>query len=312
MYLKFLIVIILLLTQMPNNVSAQDSTTFFPHHLGDVWEYYYTDATGSDILQANVVFDSTDTLSNSFITISERLIISGDPSNIFFDNYFINMANHVYAIFPTDSLLWFKLNAEKSDIWKVGDPLPWAIVDSIWQDELFGTTTTFKKIDFYSFIDTASTDTTFGIQLEVDILAEGFGIIYRGSGELPYVISLKGAVIDGVTYGDTTVVGISEFERVPLKIPEQIQLNQNYPNPFNLQTTISFALKYPNKITVMIYDITGKEVKKLIDNQLFYAGLHKIRWNGKTEEGGDAASGFYIYQISTKTQSISQKMLLIK
>lgn len=312
MYLKCFILIMLLITLIPINVNAQESTTFFPHHLGDIWEYYYTDAVGSDILQAYVTFDSTDTFGNSFVTISERRIISGDPSDIFFDNYFIDTTKHVYAIFPTDSLLWFKLNAEKNDIWKVADPLPWAIVDSIWQDELFGITTTFKKIDYYSFIDTTSTDTIFGIQLEIDILAKGLGLVYRGSGELPYVISLKGAVIDGVTYGDTTLVSIPGFGLLPFKIPEQIQLYQNHPNPFNLQTTIPFTLKHPNKITLMIYDITGKEVKRLIDNQFFYAGLHEIQWNGKTEEGGDAASGYFIYQISTNTQSISQKMLLVK
>lgn len=90
-------------------------------------------------------------------------------------------------------------------------------VSSIGEHTLFGIPTTVKQIDYYYTCDT--TDTTARLHIYTDKLAEGFGVIYRGGGDTFYDMFLRAARIDGVVYGDTTVVSVlDEGNRDVLKI----------------------------------------------------------------------------------------------
>lgn len=91
-------------------------------------------------------------------------------------------------------------------------------------------------------------------------------------------------------------------------IPSQFVLYQNYPNPFNPETTIRFDLPVTANVSIVIYDILGREVAKLVDG--FYpahAGFHKVQWNAS-----HVASGIYIYQLTADEIRITKQMLLIK
>lgn len=89
-------------------------------------------------------------------------------------------------------------------------------------------------------------------------------------------------------------------------------LNQNYPNPFNSTTTIRFEIKTKGLISLVIYDITGKEVIKLIKNQKLNPGEHNISWNGSNKMGKEVSSGIYLYQLKTKNFTATRKLLFIK
>lgn len=94
-------------------------------------------------------------------------------------------------------------------------------------------------------------------------------------------------------------------------IPKAFALLQNYPNPFNPSTTISFAVKDESEVMVVIYDILGRSVATLVNEQLL-PGNYRVRWNGY-----NFSSGVYLYRIVAREKSGKiftqlKKMLLIQ
>ena len=94
-------------------------------------------------------------------------------------------------------------------------------------------------------------------------------------------------------------------------IPNTFALRPAYPNPFNPVTTISFSI--PNNVvetqhaaSLLIYDITGKLVETLMDEQQT-PGHHTIQWNANT-----FSSGVYFIRLKSGTYSQSQKLILLK
>lgn len=94
-------------------------------------------------------------------------------------------------------------------------------------------------------------------------------------------------------------------------IPAVFQLYHNYPNPFNPITTIRYDLSVNTHVSITIYDILGRKVIELV-NQNEEAGKKQVIWNGKNAMGSGVASGTYIYRITTQQYSDSKKMLFLK
>jgi len=100
-------------------------------------------------------------------------------------------------------------------------------------------------------------------------------------------------------------------------LPVRYYLHQNYPNPFNPNTIIKFDLPARSQVEVSIYDVNGKLVKKLINDQK-EAGYHSVEWNGTDAYGRKVSSGIYFYRISAKnlrngSEFIqTKKMVLLK
>ena len=79
-------------------------------------------------------------------------------------------------------------------------------------------------------------------------------------------------------------------------IPDQYSLNQNYPNPFKNFTTISFDMPENQKIKIRIFDVRGRIIRTLI-NEDQSAGFKSILWDGKNEDGDEVSAGIYFYQM---------------
>jgi len=90
------------------------------------------------------------------------------------------------------------------------------------------------------------------------------------------------------------------------ELPRVFRLFQNYPNPFNLTTTISYELSKYSSVKLSIYDINGKLVKTLINEQK-NAGYYSIKWI--TE---NVSSGIYFYRIDACEFSNVKKCLIVK
>ena len=75
-------------------------------------------------------------------------------------------------------------------------------------------------------------------------------------------------------------------------IPQTYQLYQNYPNPFNPTTKIAFDLPKDAKVKLVIYDILGREMKTLVNNEFRSAGKYITEFNGS-----NMASGIYFARI---------------
>jgi len=89
-------------------------------------------------------------------------------------------------------------------------------------------------------------------------------------------------------------------------VPTEFDLSQNYPNPFNPSTTISYAIPTDGFVSLKIYDMLGKEVATLI-NEEKPAGDYTISFNAN-----NLASGMYIYKISSGPFNQTKKMILMK
>ena len=123
-------------------------------------------------------------------------------------------------------------------------------------------------------------------------------------------MELLGCVINGVVYGDTSMlVGI---ETVSSEIPDNYSLSQNYPNPFNPNTVIKFSIPvsvgdaYMRPVQLKIYDILGKEVATLV-NQQMQPGSYSVDWDGT-----NYPSGVYFYRLEAGDYTLTRKMILIK
>jgi hypothetical protein len=154
-----------------------------------------------------------------------------------------------------------------------------------------------------------------GIIYQETKYARDFGIISGCQGEPPpcdTYYSLKGCVINGIVYGDTTMTNISYINS---KIPDKYSLYQNYPNPFNPSTIIRFnipklssphALRGDLVVTLKVFNILGKEVATLVNEKLK---------PGEYETTFDASalpSGIYLYNLSTDNFKETKKMLMVK
>ncbi|MHB2153380.1 FG-GAP repeat domain-containing protein [Calditrichota bacterium GD2] len=93
---------------------------------------------------------------------------------------------------------------------------------------------------------------------------------------------------------------------------KNFKLEQNFPNPFNNKTIIRLFVKKNSVVTLTVYELSGKEVVRLIDHQVFNAGQHRIVWDGKDQNGREVSSGVYLYRLKSGNYSITKKMLLIR
>jgi hypothetical protein len=94
-------------------------------------------------------------------------------------------------------------------------------------------------------------------------------------------------------------------------LPADYSLSQNYPNPFNPSTKIEFALPTSDNVRLTIYDILGREVRTLINDQ-YNAGAYSVQWDGKNNLGRQVATGMYIYHLRAGQFSQTKKMMLMK
>ena len=134
-------------------------------------------------------------------------------------------------------------------------------------------------------------------------LVEGLGFYSHSDCELGTgsIITLKGCIINGIIYGDTT-----SRKTISNEIPEKLKLYQNYPNPFNPTTSIKFDIPRSSHVKLFIYDALGREVA-IIVNEKLSAGSYETSWNG-----GDYPSGVYFYALLTNYFRETKKMVITK
>ncbi len=93
--------------------------------------------------------------------------------------------------------------------------------------------------------------------------------------------------------------------------PVSYVLHPAYPNPFNPTTTIRFDLPQEQLVYLIVYDIMGREVVRLVD-EVRSAGYYEQLWSGQDAIGMQVASGIYIARLVTPAYSRAMKMLLLK
>lgn len=101
-------------------------------------------------------------------------------------------------------------------------------------------------------------------------------------------------------------VGITAIEPISGIIPEKFNLYANYPNPFNPTTTIKFDIAKSTNASIIIYDVTGRVVETLLNEEL-KPGRYEVKM-----DASHLASGVYFYKLVTNDFIDTKKMLLVK
>ncbi len=159
---------------------------------------------------------------------------------------------------------------------------------------------------------------------EVDYVDE------NGKFTLPFETSTKGQVSYDLlwtssTYGDqqksiaikphdqteTTSFEITSIDNDFAPVVTSNKLYDAYPNPFNPTTKIRVDMLSSEKVSLVIYDITGRKVKTLYDGVL-PAGSKTLTWNGQDEFGTTVSSGLYFYQLKSQNVVKTKSLIFLK
>jgi hypothetical protein len=126
-----------------------------------------------------------------------------------------------------------------------------------------------------------------------------------------YYVGPYRGLIDNVKLYNYPAANITGVSDEPVEIPQEFKLSQNYPNPFNPSTVIEFTLPKYQRVSLVIYDILGRIVKTLV-NEERHAGQHRVTWNSTNNLGTSVSSGVYFYELKTNEMRQVRKMMLLR
>lgn len=109
--------------------------------------------------------------------------------------------------------------------------------------------------------------------------------------------------ISNTNFSISTVSGISNQNAEPLSF----RLAQNFPNPFNPTTMINFVIPQKSAVSLSVYDMSGKLVAELINNETKTEGSYSYEFDGSR-----LSSGMYVYRLTAGKHSETRKMILVK
>jgi hypothetical protein len=95
-------------------------------------------------------------------------------------------------------------------------------------------------------------------------------------------------------------------------VPNQHVLYPNEPNPFNPATVIRYDLREGARVTLSVYDVAGRRIHRLVDDDWQNAGRHAVTWNGRSAGGEALASGVYFYRLEAGNVSEAKRMVMLK
>jgi len=161
--------------------------------------------------------------------------------------------------------------------------------------------------------------TGFGVQtkdITFDKNGRLFGIVDSGSSSQSYLISINttsghGTVIGGMGVSGMEAIELESYHLSSVSIngaedPRRFALEQNYPNPFNPSTYIRFDISSREKVSVIVYDLLGRELQRLVD-EVKGPGMYEVQWNGSA-----FASGIYFCRMRAGTFAETRKMIYLK
>ncbi len=161
----------------------------------------------------------------------------------------------------------------------------------------------------------------------VEELFSGSKDVRISSAEFPVTINVIGTelkitdIIGGkiinelIKPGESLTINNPSIESLRIEkvtIPEQFKLFQNYPNPFNPSTKIKYAIPVDCKVSIVVYNLLGEQVKEIL-NETVSAGYSEVEFNAK-----NLPSGIYIYSINANSLTGNKvcrdvkRMLLLK
>lgn len=93
---------------------------------------------------------------------------------------------------------------------------------------------------------------------------------------------------------------------IKIGIPDNLSLSQNYPNPFNSSTKIDLELPQQSNIKLYLYDIAGREIKRIINSEEYQGGYYTI-----DIDAGNLPSGTYFCKLTVNDKQLANKKLIL-
>jgi len=137
-------------------------------------------------------------------------------------------------------------------------------------------------------------------------IIDGIAIHSHGDHDVMYVTGKNSQFI-----WEFMVPGLATSGFSDRLVAATFELHPNYPNPFNPRTTISFYTDQPQLVRVVVYDIRGRRITELTDQQ-YQAGEHSVEWRGRDDAGRNVPSGEYLFRIEFGSQVRTQKAVLLR
>ncbi len=158
----------------------------------------------------------------------------------------------------------------------------------------------------HQIVGSIGTGQPYGVSFDATAVAGGDtiraprGIAFNSDYTVAYVADFDGGRVSKFTSG------VVSIDNDVVRLPRAFSLHQNYPNPFNPSTNIEFELFNDSRVKLTIYDVTGREVAVLVNDNM-QMGHHTISF-----DASHLATGMYIYTITDGQQMMSRRMLLVK
>ena len=105
------------------------------------------------------------------------------------------------------------------------------------------------------------------------------------------------------------VAGLAGFRGI--EAPERVVLHQNFPNPFFSSTRIEFELHEMSRVELSVYDVSGKRVARLIDDNI-RPDKYVYLWDGRNNAGHALASGLYFVRLKAAGSILVRKTVIIR
>jgi hypothetical protein len=285
------------------------------------------DAQPVEILASDFSFLADACSIKTTASIARCLLVSGDGTRVYYPGTFgSNLTNQLYIYenqlgpgfglyalvdsalqgMQIESIAWQPRSGKKPLLWASSgsrnnppDTTKWRKNGRVW----YGMDTDTKTIvDSIAWVPTFPGNPTYDDTVATNQAARPRGIAFSSTGDTAYV---------GCFLADSNAVKM--FKKLPTSVqryqegtPVEYALSQNYPNPFNPSTEIQFSVPKAGLTTLTVYDILGREVATLVNENL-KSGSYKT-----TLDATRLSSGTYIYTLSSNGARISKKMMLLK
>ena len=273
---------------------AYSQQVVYPLHVGDRWEY---DTHREIIVLGDTLFSNNKHYTKYADSIFPLPWFTRQDSNKVYYFYSDSIDKEIvrfdFGRNPGDTLVKIPWQAYPGLFERL------TIFRKSFEDTIFG-----KVWKIYSF-----RTTFYDYFFEDNLVADSLGVIYIAEGCLytcpPVFHMVIGAEVGGKKYG--TLVGIDNKDIVA---PIIFSLSQNYHNPFNQTTTISFGISEKSFVTLKVYDVLGREVAAIVDQELAPASYTKAF------DGSRLSSGVYVCRLTASYDNqisvLSRKLMLVK
>ncbi|MBN8585770.1 MAG: T9SS type A sorting domain-containing protein [Ignavibacteria bacterium] len=296
--------IILLILSLPVKLKSQtDDSLYLPLTVGNKWFYNTVTSGGFPTVYGHFIMSITeekyiagkkyfkcekywegyDTIWIRFNKLTGYLVK--------YDSSFLNCENEVNL---------YKFNAIPGDTIRDQCTINSYSCVLLQDTTLFGIT---SKIKMYNI-----TNIGWAIYIRNWHFLKNLGLIFNSSvsgrnNTIHSTQTLRGAIINGVLYGDTSLIGITTISNT---VPKSYLLLNNFPNPFNSSTKIQFQIIKSDYTKLTVYNILGEEINILV-NRFLKPGKYEIDYNTMS-----LTSGVYFYKLTAGEFTQTKSMILVK